>query len=162
MTLSSAASFPNHGISVSGSKSFGFQSFRWASAKLQSHDLDRDRRVAHETTAQLCDNCLRQLLRRPAARFDRADQRHGDPAAGIHQVGVSQVLLPEHDDAQAISRVERVGRFRHIGPALRVRNRDRDRDCFRRGGERSFDRILQHLRRVAGVLRAGRQRRRGQ
>src|SRR5260221_12008854 len=50
-----------------------------------------------------------QLLVCEAARRYRADERHVDLAAGIDRVAVGDAVLPEHDDAQLVACIERIG-----------------------------------------------------
>ena len=75
-------------------------------------DLDRHMRLADVAVAQLVGDPGRQLVGGRAFRHHRADQRHGDVAAGVDQIGIGQAVLAEHDDAQAVAGIERIGLLR--------------------------------------------------
>ena len=51
----------------------------------------------------------RQPRRRSSARRHRADQRHGDRAAGIDRIGIGETFLAVDHDAQPVAGVEPVG-----------------------------------------------------
>ena len=74
-------------------------------------DLDRDMRLADEAAAQPFGDRAREFVGRQAARRHGLDQRHGDRAARIDDVGIGEPVLPEHDDAQRVAGIERVGRL---------------------------------------------------
>ena len=58
---------------------------------------------------QLLGDPAGKLVGGRAARQHRADQRHGDVAAGVDRIGVGQSLLTEHDDAQPVAGIKGVG-----------------------------------------------------
>ncbi len=74
-------------------------------------DLHRHRGIADIAAAQFAGDLSSQARRRPSARRHRADQRHGDGAAGIDRVGVGEAVLAIDHDPQFVAGIEPIGRI---------------------------------------------------
>ena len=74
-------------------------------------DLDRHGRLADIAVAQFGGDLGGQSRRRSSARGNRADQGHGDRAAGVDRIGVGETFLAEHHDAQLVAGIEMIGRI---------------------------------------------------
>jgi hypothetical protein len=72
-------------------------------------DFDRHVRLANEPLAQALRDRARELGGGEAAGGNRANERHGDLAGGVDDVGVGEALLPEHHDSHPVTGIERVG-----------------------------------------------------
>ena len=71
-------------------------------------DFHRHRRFADVAVTQPSADVGSEPGRRQAARRHRADQRHGDGAAGIDRIGVGETFLAIDHDAQLVAGIEPV------------------------------------------------------
>ncbi len=74
-------------------------------------DLHRHRRFADIAIAQFGGDLCSQPRRSSSARRHRADQRHGDRAAGIDRIRIGETFLAVDHDAQLVAGIEPIGRI---------------------------------------------------
>jgi peptide-methionine (S)-S-oxide reductase len=74
-------------------------------------DLDRHMWIANEAVAQTHGDGARERVGGQPARRNRADQRHGNRAAGPHEISVADPVLPEHHHPKLVAGIEPVGRL---------------------------------------------------
>ena len=96
-----------------------------------------------------------EARRRAAARRHRADQRHGDRAAGIDRIGIGEAFLAVDHDAQLVAGIEMIGRV--VAHRFGIGDGRRDDGDRRVSGARSSGKG--GAKRADGAAAAGRRRR---
>ncbi len=88
----------------------------WPLVHLAQHEewtillhFDRNARLAQVAGTPPSLNRGLKRLGRVAPRLEQSDERHRDATCAIDAVGIGEAILPEHDDPEAISGIERVG-----------------------------------------------------
>ena len=94
-------------------------------------DLHRHRGFADIAVAQFGGDLGSESRRRPSARRHRADQRHGDGAAGIDGIGIGEAFLAVDHDPQPVAGIEPVGRVISRPACGGIGHRDRSGACRR-------------------------------
>ena len=118
-------------------------------------DLHRHRGIADVAVAQPGGDLGGEFGRSPPARRHRADQRHGDRAAGIDRIGIGEAFLAIDHDPQFVAGIEPVdgimGR-RHRRGGIDHRDGCVSAAAARRRSSRAARRWRHRNRRPAGAM----------